>query len=555
MGSVPFSREQVYYGVYGGPLPSSVRDKAIISSGLLKKGSSDVDAYAVDTDITGDGFLIPHRGHDMDIAGPDHPKNGPYRASKGAIYNVVVAVANTGSDDTDADEVADEDRSEDALHSAVLLEIALLGLISSRSKVGRPDLVLHILRTDLFITLLPALASSIPDESCPSDIMIPKSWVPNPYLGNICCLSLGPQNGGKAMTTKSHPDIHIHNLTDAFASVSMGFATPNSVPFRSEVGDSALHGRPGLLIISRGLSSPVPTACIVPIFDIPIQWVSDLDILSLPKPTPTKSPDVLATPKTTTGESGLISHGSAGEWSVPSGGYWEMGKVFGNGNNANAKATIDAAVNTYSSGYASRVRRNMESSSQHRHSECLCSPEYGIWLLTALEIINGFGKRFPHLHVLVDFESAACSDRARSDPVVQFFDISNSSPVVLCEVKSMCALRAVSATTGDDIIAAADLPCLVSGIMTSYGGRDLRAVNTEDAILDAANPVDNVDVNVAGSRSDHRDMDRGSKVGNTSDAVIEAADDGSDVAVNSLNSDLVGSECTGDQCCQKGKCR
>ena len=177
----------------------------------------------------------------------------------------------------------------------------------------------------------------------------------------------------------------------------------------------------------------------------------------------TKSPEVLATPKTTTGESGLFSHGSAGDLSVPSGGYWEMGKVFGYGNTANADATIDVAVNTYSSVYASRVRRNMKSGSRHRHSDCPCSPEYGIWLLMALEIVNGFGKRFPHLHVLVDFESAACSDRARSDPVVQFFDIKNSSPVVLCEGKSMCDLRAVSATTGYDIIAAADLHCLVSG--------------------------------------------------------------------------------------------
>ena len=121
----------------------------------------------------------------------------------------------------------------------------------------------------------------------------------------------------------------------------------------------------------------------------------------------TKSPDVLATPKTTTGESGLISHGSADELSVPSGGYWEMGKVFGYGNIANADATIDAAVNAYSSVYAfgfnTCVRRNMESGCRHHHSDCSCSPEYGIWLLMALEIVNGFGKRFPHLLVGLHF--------------------------------------------------------------------------------------------------------------------------------------------------------
>ena len=83
----------------------------------------------------------------------------------------------------------------------------------------------------------------------------------------------------------------------------MGFSTPNSVPFRSEVGDSAHHGRPGLPIFGRGLvdlvlplvradffsaksdcASSAPTACIVPIFELPIPWVPDLDILSLPTP-------------------------------------------------------------------------------------------------------------------------------------------------------------------------------------------------------------------------------------------------------------------------------
>ena len=79
----------------------------------------------------------------------------------------------------------------------------------------------------------------------------------------------------------------------------------------------------------------------------------------------TKSPNIFTMPKTTTGASGLISHGSDDELSAPSGGYWEMGKVFGYGNTANADATIDAAVNAYSTvhafGFNTRVRRNMES--------------------------------------------------------------------------------------------------------------------------------------------------------------------------------------------------
>ena len=66
----------------------------------------------------------------------------------------------------------------------------------------------------------------------------------------------------------------------------------------------------------------------------------------------------------------------------------------------------------------------------------------------------------------MDDESAACSDSARSDPIVPVFDKTNSSPVPLCEGKGIdgaCALRVVNATTDDDIIADADLRCLVSG--------------------------------------------------------------------------------------------
>ena len=193
----------------------------------------------------------------------------------------------------------------DSSQSAVLLEIALLGLISSRSKVDRPDMVLPFLYTDLGITVRPAPTSSAPDVSCPSDLVMPKFWDPNPVLGKSCCLSLGPQNGGKETTAMSHPDVQVPNLVDAFASVYLGFATPISVPFRSEVGDSAQHGRPSLPISGRGLVdlglplvradffsaasdcvSSAPTACIVPIFELPIPWVPDLDILSLLTPAP-----------------------------------------------------------------------------------------------------------------------------------------------------------------------------------------------------------------------------------------------------------------------------
>ena len=80
----------------------------------------------------------------------------------------------------------------DSSQSAVLLEIALLGLISSRSKVDRPDMVLPFLCTELGITVRSAPASSAPDVSCPSDIVIPKYWDPNPVLGKSICLSLGP---------------------------------------------------------------------------------------------------------------------------------------------------------------------------------------------------------------------------------------------------------------------------------------------------------------------------------------------------------------------------
>ena len=208
VGSVPFSREQVYYGVDGGPLPSSVRDKAIISSGLLKKGSSDVDAYAVDTDITGDGYLIPHRGHGMDIAGQDHPKNGPYRALKGAIYNVVVAVANTGSDDIDADEVAVEDRSENApLNLEVRSENGELPKICSVSVSGCQfaGRVLPPFWADYISIAVSDRASSVPGTCIVSVFKLPKSWVhdrdmqslltPSPTSETMSQISNGAESG------------------------------------------------------------------------------------------------------------------------------------------------------------------------------------------------------------------------------------------------------------------------------------------------------------------------------------------------------------------------
>ena len=76
--------------------------------------------------------------------------------------------------------------ADDSSQSVVLLEIELLGLISSRSKLDRSDLVLPLLRTDLVITVRPAPASPVPDVSCPSVIMIPKFWVEvRPKMGQF----------------------------------------------------------------------------------------------------------------------------------------------------------------------------------------------------------------------------------------------------------------------------------------------------------------------------------------------------------------------------------
>ena len=78
-------------------------------------------------------------------------------------------------------------------HSSDLLGLDVQKWVSffvqSRSKVGRPDVVLPPLRSDLDTKVLLALASSVYDVSSSSDIVIPKSWAPNPGL--------------------SHPDIHV----------------------------------------------------------------------------------------------------------------------------------------------------------------------------------------------------------------------------------------------------------------------------------------------------------------------------------------------------------
>ena len=102
-----------------------------------------------------------------------------------------------------------DNEATNSTHSADLLETTLLGLIPSRSKVGRPDLVLPPLLTDLVTTVLHALACSVLDVSCSSDKVVPKSWVPNPDLGNSSCLRLGPRIGGKATPSKSHPDVPV----------------------------------------------------------------------------------------------------------------------------------------------------------------------------------------------------------------------------------------------------------------------------------------------------------------------------------------------------------
>ena len=165
----------------------NVKTMYCISSGLFKKGSSVVDAYAVDTDITG--------GHGMAIAGPDHPKTGPYRASKGAIYNVVVAVANTGSNDTDADEVADEDRSEDApLNPDVRSENGECTKICSVSVSFRQ-----------FVGRVLPPASSVPGTCIVPVFKLPKPWVhdldmqsllpPSPTSETMCQISNGAESG------------------------------------------------------------------------------------------------------------------------------------------------------------------------------------------------------------------------------------------------------------------------------------------------------------------------------------------------------------------------
>ena len=87
-------------------------------------------------------------------------------------------------------------------HSADLLGLDVQKWVSffvpSRSKVGWPELVLPPLCTDLATTVLPALASSVFDVSSSSDIVIPKSWAPNPCL--------------------SHPDVHVQRLAGSSAS-------------------------------------------------------------------------------------------------------------------------------------------------------------------------------------------------------------------------------------------------------------------------------------------------------------------------------------------------
>ena len=45
--------------------------------------------------------------------------------------------------------------------------------------------------------------ASVLDVSCSSDVVVPKSWFPNPDLGNSSCLSFGPRNGGNVTASKS----------------------------------------------------------------------------------------------------------------------------------------------------------------------------------------------------------------------------------------------------------------------------------------------------------------------------------------------------------------
>ena len=67
-------------------------------------------------------------------------------------------------------------------HSADLLGLDVqkwvFFFIPSRSKVDRPDVVLPPLCKVLATTVLPALASSVPDVSSSLVLVIPKSWVP-----------------------------------------------------------------------------------------------------------------------------------------------------------------------------------------------------------------------------------------------------------------------------------------------------------------------------------------------------------------------------------------
>ena len=123
---------------------------------------------------------------------------------------------------------------------------------------------------------------------------------------------------------------------------------------------------------------------------------------------PTKSPGAQPPDRftTTTGVSGLISHGSDDELAAPSCGYWEMGKVSGDGNTASADATIDWVQCTCSGNSTiDWVRRNT------------------VWLLMTMEVVNGYGKR---------------SDRRQGSPVRgKLLAMGTSAPPILAMASSL----------------------------------------------------------------------------------------------------------------------
>ena len=145
--------------------------------------------------------LSPFRA-DMVFADLASSDPGRYRASKGAIYNVAVAVANTGSDDTDADEVADEDRSEDApLNPDVRSENGECTKICSVSVsiCQFVDRVLPPVRADYISVMVFDRATSIPGTCIVPVFKLPKPWVHDLDMQSLLSPSPTSESGKATM--------------------------------------------------------------------------------------------------------------------------------------------------------------------------------------------------------------------------------------------------------------------------------------------------------------------------------------------------------------------